>query len=213
MRLPAHPNRWVIALTAATVSGCTVIGSPTSLPPTPSASTSPQDQTSSIRQTDALGRSLPFKTKFPKRWNSGNDGTTYEPCTAASRDILLRSGLVPESATDAALANFQTARGCNWHYRAPELARITQIVGNSRSLEEYKDRQSIIMSFQDDIQIAGRTVAVGGFPENNTCSTFVQSGNANVSTLVSFQVNAPLRADICAKAIEFTRATIDQMPE
>ncbi|MFT4127988.1 MAG: DUF3558 domain-containing protein, partial [Gordonia sp. (in: high G+C Gram-positive bacteria)] len=45
-----------------------------------------------MRQTDDQGRRLPFDTEFPQRWSDGNDGTSYEPCTALSPDRLTELG-------------------------------------------------------------------------------------------------------------------------
>ncbi|MGV9478297.1 DUF3558 family protein [Gordonia aichiensis] len=165
------------------------------------------------RQTDAKGRPLPFSTRFPQRWSKGNDGTSYEPCTAATSAILVANGLDPSSARDAAAADHQTARGCNWSFVDRRLATLSQIVGNQPKLDVYKKNNSTSVAWMSDISAADRRVAVGVTPSISECATFVQSGSAIVVTSAMFVHNPPPIAEICDKAIAFTRATIDQMPE
>ncbi|MGV9827881.1 DUF3558 family protein [Gordonia sp. NPDC003429] len=194
---------------AASVSGCSAQGTPVAQTAGKMATSSPV----TIRQTDDNGRPLPFRTTFPDRWNSGNDGTTYEPCTSVPESTLLEFDLDPQTASDAAAANFQTARGCDWHYSDRPLATLSQFVGNSHSLDVYKKRQSVITQWFPDQSIAGRRVAVGKFTSPDLCMAVVTSGRSSVITQVTIPLDTPPIADICAKAVDFTRATIDQIPE
>lgn len=166
-----------------------------------------------IRQTDDNGVALPFLTQFPRRWNSGNNGTSYEPCTEANADALTSVGLLPRSARDAASADFQTARGCVWKFAQFDYATLSQTVGNSPGLDAYKAQYSASVRWRGETQISYRRVAIGGSPGGETCETFVSSGRAIVVASAYFAVNPPPIAEICDKAIAFTRATIDQMPE
>lgn len=166
-----------------------------------------------IRQTDDNGQPLPFQTTFPNRWNSGNDGTPYEPCTAASPTLLRALDLDPTSVQDAASADFQTARGCGWRAQSSSRATIDQFVGNQPRLKIYKEQQTATKNWQPDIAISGRTVAVANDPTSPMCDTFVESANALVITSAAVYDAGTSLPQICDKAIAFTRATIDQMPE
>ena len=166
-----------------------------------------------IRQTDARGRPLPFTNTFPRRWSNGNDGTTYEPCTAATMTILAANSLDPLSVKDAAIVDHQTARGCRWSINFYESAYLSQIVGNQPQLDIYKKQQNGIVEWMPDISIRDRRAAVGSSPSATDCTTFVQSGAAIVATRASMNIYPLTIDEICDKAIAFTRATIDQMPE
>ncbi len=64
-----------------------------------------------------------------------------------------------------------------------------------------------------DILIDGRVVGVHRFTNGANCDTYVQSGMAAVNTMVIHHGSPhPAPEEICAKAIEFTRATIGKMP-
>ncbi|MFF0708261.1 DUF3558 domain-containing protein [Gordonia sputi] len=205
-----------VALTAATTlfTGCGVSGTPTPDAGSTAIGTSATvSDNETVRQTDAQGHSLPFTTTFPRRWNSGNDGTSYEPCTSATTDILRDAGLDPLSVRDAATVDFQTARGCKWKYSGRRLASLSQTVGNSSDLATYKSKQSTAVTWNDDIRINGRLVAVSTEPDGRICDTYVESGTAVVVTSTYFNHGRPPINEICDKAIAFTRATIDQMPE
>lgn len=165
-----------------------------------------------IRQTADNGLRLPFNTKFPNRWSELNDGTDYEPCTALTYEDLTALAIIPSTAADIALANHQTARGCGWSLSEPEYASINQQVGNSSSLQAYSSRYSNVVDWRPSININNRQVLVGVEAEQPSCTTVVQSKRAAVITTVDMPVN-PLALDqICAKAIAFTKATIDKMP-
>ena len=168
------------------------------------------------RQTDANGRRLPFITSFDRRWNSANDGTTYEPCTALTPDQLAELGIDATSVRDAAGTNGQTARGCAWRYleQSPVAnATVTQVVGNSAGLDEEKQRASGELDiWLTDTQVDGRVLGVHQDRLGGTCETYVQSGSAGVSTLVLPRSEQSSIDVVCDLAIAFTRATIDKMP-
>lgn len=175
------------------------------------------DLTSTVtRQTDANGTSLPFITSFDRRWNSANDGTIYEPCTALAGDQLAELGIDATSVRDAAGTNGQTARGCAWRYSAKSQfadATVTQIVGNSVGLDEEKQRESGDLDrWLSDIQLDGRVVGTHQDLRAGTCETYVQSGAAGVSTLVLPRIDQSPIDEVCDRAIAFTKATIDKMP-
>ena len=204
----------VFVLSILAISGCTQVnvvpGRPTAAAATPAEST---DSSTIVRQTDDAGRHLPFTTTFARRWSNGNDGTTYEPCTAATTEILSTNHLDPDSVKDAAIADHQTARGCRWSTNAYESAYLSQIVGNQPQLDIYKQRQDGFVAWLPDIAMGDRRAAVGSSPSATDCTTFVQSGEAIIATRASVNISPPPINKLCDKAIAFTRATIDQMPE
>lgn len=158
--------------------------------------------------------SLPFDSTFTKRWNSANDGTDYEPCVAASAQILSDLGVDPTSVRDAAGTDGQTLRGCDWEYRGDGGARwtVSQIVGDSEGLASYKRRYQA-GHWRDDLDLAGRTVGVIEEPDFGNCGTYVQSGASGVHTIVFHRGRPhPATDEVCERALAFTRATIGQMP-
>ena len=183
------------------------------IPGTPQMATTPQTitATNDVRQFDAEGRSLPFRTAFPRRWNSGNDGTTYEPCTAVTADDLSIAGADPASVRDAALVDFQTARGCIWFTRSGE-GTIGQTVGNHPSLDSYIRKQQGTFDWKPEFRVGGRRVGLATWGVS-TCGTYVESGAAIIATTATGLRNPPQLEQICDKVVAFTRATIDQMPE
>ncbi|MEP9390846.1 DUF3558 family protein [Gordonia sp. VNK1] len=196
----------------ATIAGC-AISSPQA--PEPEQATSPlSSQATTTRQTDEAGRPLPFETEFTERWSNLNDGSAYEPCTALDANDAAGLGLDPDSVRDVALANYQTARGCGWHFADANTSTLSQGVGNELPLPQYKKKYAVNINWLYDTAINGRTVAVGepkGL-QSHSCLTAVQSGSAIVTTSVIISVNPPPTPEICSKAIAFTRATIDKMP-
>ncbi|MEE4022712.1 DUF3558 family protein [Gordonia sp. PKS22-38] len=171
-------------------------------------------QNIAIRQTDDLGEPLPFETWHRKRWNSSNDGTSYEPCTAVTPSIASSLGLDPDSIADAATVDGQTLRGCEWHYAAEGMDNwsISQVVADYESLQYYKNRNESF-DWMDDQHLNGRSIGVGSL-NNGHCFSYVQSQDSGVMTAVNFSALPipPLR-EICDRAIDLTRATIDQIPE
>ncbi|WP_187584852.1 DUF3558 domain-containing protein [Gordonia sp. OPL2] len=200
-------------LAAMTLVACDVDGSPSSETIQASDSASPTSHQASVRQTDAAGRRLPFATKFPNRWSSNNDGTTFEPCTAEASDTRTRLQVDENSVADAAVADHQTVRGCEWKLIQPKLAYLSQFVGNfNGSLNQYKQRYAATGDqFLADTYEAGRAVAIS--PGNSECTTIVRSGTAMVFTSMSFVIEKPTREQMCEKALDYTRATINQIPE
>ncbi|WP_411353227.1 DUF3558 family protein [Gordonia bronchialis] len=167
-----------------------------------------------IRQVDDLGRRLPFSTTFPHRWSRNNDGTTYEPCTAVSADLLQSFHLDSSTVRDAAVADRQTARGCSWSYFGEMFSSLAQHVGNMNGgvtgISDYKSQYSDFTWFPDQ-NIGGRRVglfSLGG----DACDTLVESGTAFVFTDVSLGRRGDDVTENCNRAIAFTRATIDLMP-
>ncbi|MFT4199604.1 DUF3558 family protein [Gordonia sp. (in: high G+C Gram-positive bacteria)] len=147
------------------------------------------------------------------RLNPANDGTTYEPCDGPTRESLTALGWSPDSRHDAAVVDNQTARGCAWNdSHLGSVWGISQTVGNSPSLSAYKQMNSAFQWQQDQV-LGDRPVGVH-LIGRSTCATRVQSQRAGVSTVASYnRVPAPPTSEICARAIAFTKATIDRMPE
>ena len=194
------------------LSACGITGSPV-----PTASPVPDSSTATgIRQTDDAGRRLPFDTEFPDRWSSNNDGTSYEPCTQVSEEVIRRFGLNVESVSDVAGSNFQTARGCQWSYLNNELSFMSQFVGNldqpQGGLSAHKEDYSST-TWHPDIEIKGRRVSIGSTAPSD-CAAYVQSGKSVVITnVVLIEQNPPTLDAVCASAADFLRATIDEIPE
>ena len=204
-----------LAVFPATVSvillaNCSTEKQPSEQPPgTSSASTA-----LSIRQTDDNGVALPFETDFPERWNSSNDGTPYEPCTAISQVDAESAGLDPTSVADAAAVSGQTLRGCRWIFVGSGATgwSADQVVADFESLDEYKKDNSDFDWF-DDVSVDGRTVGVASATGRN-CFTYVQSKSSGVTTGVMFiGTDRPPLTEICQRAIDLTKATIDKIPE
>lgn len=172
---------------------------------------------SGIRQTDDLGNRLPFETVHSRRWNRGNDGTSYEPCTALTVGDLRALGIDPSTVRDSAKTNGQTLRGCDWDYMDSVLRGtwfVAQIVGNAPGLAEEKRMTASDTSvWRDDVLVDGRVVGVLTRPRAGNCTTYVQSGRAAVNTIVFHHNRMADMDEMCNRALEFTRATIGQMPE
>lgn len=157
---------------------------------------------------------LPFESVHPHRWSSANDGSDYEPCVALTAERLKELGVDTQSVRDAAGTDGQTLRGCQWSYRVVDGARwaVSQVVANSAGLEEYKKKYSDDKWIADQV-IAGRTVGVTNSSDLGQCMTYVQSGRAGITTLViHHRLPHPPVDEVCERAIEFTKATIDKMP-
>ncbi|WP_336820041.1 DUF3558 family protein [Gordonia sp. MMO-8] len=173
----------------------------------------------SVRQTDSLGKELPFDTSHPRRWNAANNGTPYEPCTALTASELAELGIDARSAEDAAGTDGQTLRGCIWDFvdsRAPaNIWTLHQIVANSDSLVAHQKRVGgSTRTWHPNMQLGDRTIGVVSIPPAMRCETYAQSSLAGVSTAVTHSgiKEQPLSA-LCDRAIAFTRATIGRMPE
>lgn len=194
------------------IAGCTTAKTRESVGDSQSVSAGLSDP--QPRQTDAQGRRLPFTTQFPNRWNRGNDGTTYEPCTAVTPQTLQSLGLDPSTVEDGASVDGQTARGCQWDALPPisDAVNLGQSVGNSKSLAAYKEKNRVAANWYPDITIENRRVGVmdqgaGG------CLTYVQSGDSGIVTSVlSMGLQKIPLDEQCELAVKLTRATISQMP-
>lgn len=195
------------------LAACTTQGVPESSPSQQSVSAS----SPTIRQTDDSGRKLPFETSFPNRWSINNDGSSYEPCTQVSLEVIRESGLDPKSVNDAAASDFQTLRGCEWTYFDDELSTVSQFVGNiinpAAGLEGHKALNSAGTEWFPDREIGGRRVLVGSIAPSD-CAVYVRSGNAVVVTAVTrFDIDRPPTDRICDMAADFLRATIERIPK
>ncbi len=166
-----------------------------------------------IRQTDDAGKPLPFENTFPKRWNSSNDGTPYEPCTAVDQDVADEVGLDLSTTADAASVSGQTLRGCSWDYAGEIIGgwNANQIVADFQSLESYK-RNNPNFTWRENIVVNDRIVGIASLNQTS-CFTYVQSNDSGVSTGAAYHtLPAPTLDEVCERAIELTRATIDKIP-
>ncbi|MGK2379011.1 DUF3558 domain-containing protein [Gordonia tangerina] len=200
-------KRCSIPAVALALSACTASGPATEQP-------SMTLHSSAIRQTDEAGNALPFENTYPKRWNASNDGTPYEPCTAVDREVAAEIGLDFSTSKDAASVSGQTLRGCRWQYIDEDVSgwRANQVIGDFESLESYKAMNEVF-TWLPEIQIDGRRVGVA-HQNDFSCFTYVQSGGSGVVTeaLYTGNPNPPL-TEICQRAIDLTKATIDKIPE
>ncbi|WP_084817372.1 DUF3558 family protein [Gordonia sp. HS-NH1] len=201
------------ALAGLVLIACTVPGSPV---PVPSSANSSSSVHSLPRQTDDDGRILPFETKFQNRWSINNDGTRYEPCTQVPVSVVREFGLEESTVSDVAASDFQTARGCRWRFQDDRLSSLAQSVGNltrpSEGLGGYKAMYASSTAWFADTEVAGRPVLVGSYMDAE-CGAVVRSGNAVVITSVlRLQSDPPPTRETCAVAVEFLRATINQIP-
>lgn len=170
-----------------------------------------------IRQTDDAGNQLPFRTEFPNRWSINNDGSTYEPCTQVSVEVVKRFGLDPASVEDVAASDFQTARGCQWKYIDDKRSSISQFVGNLQRPEEglsgHKESNRAVTSWLPDAEINGRPVLRESMGPGD-CTVYVRSGDALAITSVTrMGSNPPPTEQLCTEAADFLRATIAQIPQ
>ncbi|WP_419218239.1 DUF3558 family protein [Gordonia sp. CPCC 205333] len=185
------------------VAGC---GSGTGFPT--SSSGLPTSTSRDISVPSTWGSGQPT---FPHRRNSGNDGTSYEPCLGLSDEAALSIGVDPKAMKDAALVDGQTARGCDWRYTDQVGWTVSQIVGNAPDLDHYKITQKD-SKWREDVTVNGRHVGISEFTAD-TCSTHVQSERAIVTTIVQYaSPKSPPIDEICDRAIAFTKATIGGMP-
>lgn len=164
-----------------------------------------------IRQNDDSGNRLPFTTTFPERWSRNNNGTKYEPCTALTDAELVDAGLDPHSVSDIALANRQTARGCQWEYANLRNSGLSQATGNAPTFESrMTDRDWYKISW--DITIDGHLVMVDS-SDVYMCSTTVKSGHSPVVTIADRIGDLISMSELCDYAIDFTRRTIPKMEQ
>ena len=193
-----------------TISACSVsgegaqpgLGSPTSQS-LPSASTS---------TSTSVEVSLPFHNPFPNRWNSSNDGTTFEPCVAFSEKELLRFGVDPAVIEDAALVDGQGVRGCEWFM--PRSFSLNVVVTNSTSLDDYKSGRGELL-WKPDLVVDDRVVGIAQLnSDDHVCMTYIQSSAAIVATsvVITGGVEALRNYDPCQLVIDFTKSYLDRIP-
>ncbi|MBN0975335.1 MULTISPECIES: DUF3558 family protein [Gordonia] len=194
---------------------CAVNGTPVPVPS--SADSSSSSMSAPIRQTDNFGRTLPFETNFPNRWNINNDGSSYEPCTQIPVTVVREFGLEESTVSDVAASDFQTARGCRWRFQDDRRSSLAQSVGNlirpPEGLGGYKGMYSSSTTWFMDTEIDGRPVLVGSYMDAE-CGAIVRSGDAVVITSV-LRLGAdppPPTRQTCDIAVDFLRATLDQIP-
>ncbi|GAB84039.1 DUF3558 domain-containing protein [Gordonia rubripertincta] len=201
------------SFTMLALSGCaTESGQPVAEPSTAMSPSKAQE----IRQTDDAGNRLPFETEFPNRWSINNDGSTYEPCTQVSVDVVTRFVLDPDSVGDVAASDFQTARGCEWKYVDDRRSSIAQFVGNLQrpeaGLSGHKASNDAGTTWLPDTEVNGRRVLRESMGPGD-CTVYVRSGNALVITSVTrMGFNPPPTEQLCAEATDFLTATIAQIP-
>ncbi|WP_431840563.1 DUF3558 family protein [Gordonia hongkongensis] len=201
-----------ITLALVCTTGCTTVtGEPIAGTPGPTSTAAP-----SVRQTDGAGRNLPFATEFANRWNINNDGSTYEPCTQVSDDVIRKFGLDPSSVRDVAASDFQTARGCNWKLIQDGRSSIAQFVANilrpNEGLTGHKTLNRAGTTWLPDIELEGRRVLVESMMPGE-CTVYVQSGTAVVITSVTrLGFHRPATEVVCNEATDFLRATIGEIP-
>ena len=204
----------IVALAGPMFSACAVSGTPVPVPL--SADSSSSSMAAPIRQTDNFGRTLPFETSFPNRWSINNDGSSYEPCTQVPVTVVREFGLDESTVSDVAASDFQTARGCRWRFRDDRLSSLAQSVGNlirpSEGLRGYKAMYSSSTIWFMDTEVDGRPVLVGSYMDAE-CGAIVRSGDAVVITSVlRLGADPPPTRQTCDIAVDFLRATIDQIP-
>lgn len=177
---------------------------------------SPEKQISPIRSDGMTGQNatLPFESTFTQRWNSRNDGSSYEPCVSLDAASIADLQVDPDSVSDAAGTDGQTGRGCYWKFQPEvgDLWSVQQGVANSESFDAYK-RKNRHRTWQKGISIGGRNIGISGREELGECLTYVQSRDAGVvSIVVHHRRPHPPINEICDRAIAFTKATINKMP-
>ncbi|NDZ93274.1 DUF3558 domain-containing protein [Streptomyces sp. SID6673] len=199
-----------IAMACVVLTSCS--NSVTGLPAGETINTSSDSK--SPRQTDENGVQLPFDNTFSDRWNSSNDGTSYEPCTVDKRK-LTGIGIDASSVRDAAIVDGQSLRGCRWKYLPPKTTfqDIYQAVVNSESLEWYKIHNSIGNIWLPDRVVDGRSVGTAS-DKSGGCIAYLQSGAAAVITGASYNLTPSLPVpEICGYVIDMVTATIDKIPK
>lgn len=90
---------------------------------------------------------------------------------------------------------------------------LTQSVGNSTSLNVYKQKNHAAANWLPDVRISGRQV--GYMTQGDgSCLTYVQSRNAGIITTSSSIGLRKLSTQAqCEEVLKFTTATVSKMPE
>ncbi|MBS4104427.1 DUF3558 domain-containing protein [Tsukamurella paurometabola] len=163
------------------------------------------------QSTEASLAALPFIPKFGGRTNERNNGTSFEPCVAYSEDEIRALGADPRTLADAAISDSPNYRGCHWQ-SSDGVGRYSQIVGNERSTEAYKAKQSY-RPWQADRLINGRVLIVS--TENAGCFASFMSQGAMVHSSFRIGSAGTPSADLvteCNKAIEWATLAISKAP-
>ncbi|WP_372512450.1 DUF3558 family protein [Gordonia aquimaris] len=200
----------LVALAALTAS----CSQPRDLTPESAPVDSTNPTGSYVRQTDSDGLPLPFVNRMPKRWNSSNDGSPYEPCTAMDQGTAAELGLDLNSVKDAAKVDGQTLRGCEWRYIDAEEWSWSayQMVADYDGLADYKSLNPTF-NWLENQEVDTRSVGVASL-NSGQCFTYVQSLDSGVVTGVGYAgLPKPPLTEICQRAIDLTEATIDKIPE
>ncbi|AUN42922.1 DUF3558 domain-containing protein [Tsukamurella tyrosinosolvens] len=157
-------------------------------------------------------RPLPFTPEFAGRTNDRNDGTSFEPCNAYSDEEIGALGADPGTLKDAAISVSPNFRGCWW--QSPDrVAFFSQTLGNEKSLDTYKVKQSY-RPWQPDRVINGRRVIVTTERDTGCFASFM-SDRAIVHS--SYRIGStgkpsPGLVKECNKAIEWATLAISKAP-
>ncbi len=164
------------------------------------------------RAAAASSPPLPFIPEFEGRTNNRNDGTSFEPCTAYTEDEMRALGADPSTIKDVMISVSPNYRGCRW--RSPDrVATFSQTLGNEKSLDVYKAKQSW-RPWQPDRVINGRRVILTTEREDGCFASFI-SENAIVHSAYSVAVfgkpSPGLKVE-CEKAIAWATLAISKAP-
>ena len=145
----------------------------------------------------------PFSEPTPVsgRWNPGNDGTTFEPCTALTTADLRSLGADPTTWTDVSMTS-QGSRGCR---ATSETETLTLLVINASSETMYPS--TIASRARENLY---------RYNQENTCAALRYSGSSLVSAAVSLDRSetdsqAPV-ADPCTEAEDVLRRIEPNLP-
>ncbi|MGZ9825512.1 DUF3558 domain-containing protein [Tsukamurella ocularis] len=188
-------------ITTMLLSGCTVAVAGQAIPA----------EGAGTQISKASTDALPFTPRFGGRTNERNDGTTFEPCAAYSDEEMRALGADPRTLADAAISESPNYRGCHWQ-TSDGAGRYSQIVGNERSTEAYKAKQSY-RPWQADRVVDGRVVIVS--TEDGGCFASFMSQRAMVHS--SFRIGSAGKPTVdlvteCDKAIEWATLAISKAP-
>lgn len=163
--------------------------------------------------TTSSARPLPFVPKYEGRTNERNDGTSFEPCTAYSDEEMRALGADPRTLEDVMISYSPNYRGCQW--KSPDRASFfSQTLGNEKSLEVYKAKQSW-RPWQPDRVIDGRRVILTTERDFGCFASFMSEGAIIHSAYTvdgwDKKPSAGL-VDECNKAIEWATLAISKAP-
>ncbi|WP_231706752.1 MULTISPECIES: DUF3558 domain-containing protein [Tsukamurella] len=164
------------------------------------------------RSVLAPAQPLPFTPQHAGRTNERNDGTSFEPCTAYTDEEMRNLGAEPRTLKDAAISVSPNYRGCHWQ-SGDGIASFSQTLGNEKSLDAYKAKQSY-RPWQPDRVINGRRVIVTT-EDRDGCFASFMSEKAIVHSAYSvavFGTPSPGLVSECNKAIEWATLAISKAP-